>query len=274
MPNPSDKVVLFVDVLGFAALTEAHPIDLDGLRAYDHLRSLGELIGRPSNPLSDAFSHFHFQLRSSISLASMYHPLTAITFSDSAFIATEYAHDAVKIAVGLIQGMLSQRVPVRIGIAAGSFVTLRFKSDIADGEGDHSVQFLGTAVVRAHSAETSGIKGIRILLHPSVVPLLEISEKSTSRENYSILPLAENDHANKVGIRHEINYWHLVPTEEKRAWQGLQDMWDKAPNSEVEHYQATAEAINRMRVAQGLAALNKLRRRTLPWNPPLVRLNP
>jgi len=29
---------------------------------------------------------------------------------------------------------------------------------------------------------------------------------------------------------------------------GLQEMWDKAPDFALEHYQATAEAINRMRM--------------------------
>jgi hypothetical protein len=49
-----------------------------------------------------------------------------------------------------------------------------------------------------------------------------------------------------------------------KAWHSLQDMWTASPILEVKHYEATAEAINRMRIVQGETSLNNLRRRTLP----------
>jgi hypothetical protein len=75
---------------------------------------------------------------------------------------------------------------------------------------------------------------------------------------------SEKELTNKIGERHEIDYWSLRPTREADAWHAFQDMWNEAPQSEKEHYEATAEAINRMRIAQGHEPLRNLRRRTLP----------
>lgn len=167
-----NKIVLFVDILGFAALTESYPIDIDLIKAYDRILSVtDDIIHRASrNQLTHTFSKFHSSLQGALHLASMRHPLTAITFSDSAFVATTHAFEAVSIAVDLLHALLSSNIPTRMGIAYGSFAALRFRSDITSDGGDHAVQFLGTAVVRAHAAETCGIKGLRILLHPSVMP--------------------------------------------------------------------------------------------------------
>ena len=199
----------------------------------------------------------------------MSHVLTAITFSDSAFVATTHAYEAVNIAINLLHALLPQNIPVRMGIAYGSFAALRFRSDITLDSGDHAAQFLGTAIVRAHAAETCGIKGLRILLHPSVMPLLDDIHHNPLPTEEQLHPLRhlecpERERLNKVGVLHEIDYWHLKRTREAEAWRGLQDMWNKAPLSEVEHYEVTAEAINRMRIAQGHEPLKKLRRRTLP----------
>jgi hypothetical protein len=199
----------------------------------------------------------------------MRHPLTAITFSDSAFIATTYAYEAVNIAIYLLQTLLWQKIPVRMGIAYGSFAAVIFRSDISADGGDHAAQFLGTAIVRAHAAEASGIKGLRILLHPSILPLLDDTRHNpeSTREMQppvGYLECSEKERTNKIGVHHEINYWHLRPTREAEVWHAFQDMWNEAPQSECEHYEVTAEAIDRMRIAQGHEPLRSLRRRTLP----------
>jgi hypothetical protein len=266
-----NKVILFIDLLGFAALTESYPIDLELLKARDRLYSLNidTILAASRNHLTRTFSGFHWSLGAVLNSAGMRHPFTAITFSDSAFVATTYAYEAVNIAIDLLHTLLQQKIPVRIGVAYGSFATLRFKSDITSDGGDHAAQFLGTAIVRAHAAETCGIKGLRILLHPSVMPLLDDIHHNpapTVGRSHPLLYLkcSEKERLNKASVLHEIDYWHLIPTKEAEAWRGLQDMWNNAPLSEVEHYKATAEAINRMRIAQGHEPLKKLRRRTLP----------
>lgn len=256
--------------LGFVALTESFPLDVDrclvGDRPLDYI--FGEMFETSPNELAHTFSGFHRTLRGVLSLARMRHHFTAITFSDSVFVATTKAYEAVNIAMDLLQSLLPQKIPIRIGIAYGMFAALRFRSDISAESGDHAAQFLGTAVVRAHAAETCGIKGLRILLHPSVMPLLDDVQHNPLPDGqpHSIryLECSEKERLNEVRVLHEIDYWHLPLTREAEAWRGLQDMWSKAPLLEEEHYEATAKAINRMRIAQGHEPLCKLRRRTLP----------
>jgi len=266
-----NKVVLFADILGFAALTEEYPLDVDRCRAGDRPIAylFNEIFEKSPNDLARTFSKFHSSLRGVLNLARMSHTLTAITFSDSIFVATTYVYEAANIAIDLLHRLMSQKIPVRMGIAYGSFAALRFRSDITFDCGDHAAQFLGTAVVRAHAAETCGIKGLRILLHPSIMPLLDDIYHNPVPIDRLLHPLrhlecSEKERLNKASIQYEIDYWHLKPTREAEAWRGLQDMWNVAPPSEVEHYEVTAEAINRMRIAQGHEPLKKLRRRTLP----------
>lgn len=267
----NNKVVLFVDILGFATLTESYPIDIDHLapvRLLADNMDLDSMIAAQRNQLTRTFTTFHFSLGSALDFVKMKHPFTAITFSDSAFIATNYAYEAANIATDLLHSLLPQKIPVRMGIAYGSFAALRFKSDIVSDGGDHAAQFLGTAIVRAHAAETCGIKGLRILLHPSVLPLL--NDKGHNPKISGILhPInalecSDMERTNKVGVNREINYWNLSPTKEAKAWHALQDMWNESPQSEVKHYEATAEAINRMRITQGHEPIKNLRRRTIP----------
>ncbi len=174
-----NKVVLFADLLGFAALTESYPLDVDrcgvgnGPIAGQFVHIFDEILKKPSNDLAHAFSGFHSSLRGVLSIARMNHPFTAITFSDSVFVATTHAYEAANIAINLLHAVLPQKIPIRIGIAYGTFAALRFRSDITADSGDHAAQFLGTAIVRAHAAESCGVKGLRILLHPSVMPLLD-----------------------------------------------------------------------------------------------------
>ena len=267
-----NKVVLFADILGFVELIESCPLDIDGLRSKERILSavsIDILLDANRNRLTNVFSSFHYSLGWVLYMARSRHPLTAITFSDSFFAATTYFHEAVRIATDLLHSLLPQKIPVRIGIAYGSFAALRFRSDISADSGDHAAHFLGQSVVRAHIAETCGIKGIRILLHPSVMPLLDnIQHNPQSKDRDStpllILECSDSEQSNKVGVTHEINYWHFAPTREAQAWRGLQDMWNQAPPSAVVHYEATARAIDRMRVARGCEPLRKFRRRTLP----------
>jgi hypothetical protein len=268
----SNRVVVFADMLGFAALMEANPLDIRMLHARSRfpqtLEALDEII-RHRNPLTDAFSRFHTSVKWAIMTAEMGHPLTAITFSDSVFIATNHLFEGTTFAVNLARSMLSQKVPVRMGIAFGSFAALRFRSDVSADGGDHAAQFLGTAVVRAYQAEQCGIKGMRILLHPSVKELLDDSTHCPASPPINTLPVrrlecSNTECENKAGVRYELDYWDLATTKEREAWHGLQDMWAAAADSVSEHYQATAEAINRMRVAQGEAPVTNLHRRTLP----------
>jgi hypothetical protein len=271
--SDSSRVVVFADMLGFAALTEANPINVRMLQS--HSRPLSRDVDWPSvtekskNPLTEAFSMFHHHLKWAIMMAEMRHAITAITFSDSVFVATNDLCEAATFAADLAFGMLSGGVPVRMGLGFGSFAALRFRSDVSADGGDHAAQFLGTSVVRAYQAERCGIKGMRVLIHPSVETLLSSkagafhSTRPGSRQ-LSLLEVPDTEHGNAAHVRYELNYWNMATTKERDAWHKLQDMWDAAPESAKMHYQASAEAINRMRMANGEPAVTALRRRTLP----------
>ncbi|MFC1678723.1 hypothetical protein ACFL2T_00690 [Elusimicrobiota bacterium] len=268
MPQAPNKVVVFVDLLGFAKLTESFPIDTDKFLAQGRpFLGIDAWLQANQNPLVHAFSGFHDQIKWGLRSAELRHPLTSISFSDSAFIAADHAFEAVHFASYVLCSLMSRRIPVRIGIAFGSFVALRFKSDVLLDAGEHAAQFLGTSIVRAHATETCGIKGMRILLHSSIKPLLD---DPTHNPNTKAAPLIssikcdEDEARNDAGVQHEVNYWNLPRTKERETWRGLQDMWSQAPLKEHTHYEATANAINRMRVSAGHSPLQNLRRKTLP----------
>lgn len=266
----SQRVVVFADLLGFAALTESNPLDVRMLHAHNRPLSLNieDILSAPKNQLTETFSRFHRSLKWSIMTASMSHALTAITFSDSVFVATNYLFEAATFATSLIQSMLSQQIPLRIGLGFGSFAALSFRSEVSTEGGDHAAQFLGTAVVRSYQAERCGIKGLRVLLHPSVESLIADDThnptSSNGRRRIKAVQCSPAESKNSAGVGFELDYWTLPITKERSAWHALQNMWRNAPDSACEHYQATAEAISRMRVAQGKAGLTNLRRRTLP----------
>src|ERR1700733_11002462 len=90
----SNRVVMFADMLGFSALTEANPIEFQKLHNLSRPLSLSVDDILSQNPLTKAFSRFHYSLKWAIMMAEMRHALTAITFSDSVFIATAYLFEA------------------------------------------------------------------------------------------------------------------------------------------------------------------------------------
>jgi hypothetical protein len=264
-----NKVVIFVDILGFASLTETYPVEPDLIEAYNRpvLWSIETIFASRDNLLTRTFTSFHHSLKAAIDLAKMSHPVTAISFSDSAFIATTRLFEAANMAVYLFQSLLRRRVPVRIGIAHGSFAAIGFRSDVTVTNGNHAAHFLGTGVVRSYAASTCEIKGLRLLLHPSTVPLLNDSTHnppSPDKDRIRYLQCSKEESSNTAGVGYEIDYWRFKPTAEVEAWHAFQDMWDMAPQVALKHYQATAEAINRMRIGQGEPGINNLRRRTLP----------
>lgn len=266
-PKNQDKIVLVTDLLGFAALTEQWPLDVDFIKRADRLDAVFEQIFKEPNPLTHAFTTFHRSIRWALQLAQLEHAVTAITFSDSAFVATDKLFEAVGIGIYLMQSLMRSGVPMRAGIASGTFEAVRFRSDITSDGGDHAAHFLGTGVTRAHATETCGIKGCRLLLHPTASALLTDPRHNPlppAPKRVRHVECPPHEHQNRVEVVHEVDYWSFGRTAEQEAWRALQQMWDRAPESEHRHYHATAEAINRMRMGQGESPMDNLRRRTLP----------
>lgn len=273
-PSERHKVVLFADLLGFGTLTEQCKLDLAFISRSDRLDVQFSQVFKARNPLTHAFTEFHRAVRWALQISNLKHSSTAITFSDSAFVATALLHEAVGIATYLMKSLLSRGVPMRAGIASGSFEAVRFRSDISIDGGDHAAHFLGTGVIRAHASEGCGIKGFRIVLHPTAAVLLKDplhNPPHPAAEHVRYLECTSTERQNKVAALHEVDYWSFGRTDEKGAWRALQEMWDSAPKSESHHYEATAEAINRMRINRGALPIGDLRRRTLPHKTPNQR---
>jgi len=260
-----NKIVIFLDILGFANLTLENKLDIEAIKEQDGpfdekmKRILTERIftGRyTSNKLTKVFSSFHSTLEGGLRLARMQCHFTSITFSDSAFIVTHNVNEAVTVINYLMCSFLQYGVPVRAGIALGTFEAIRFKSDIKTDSGEHASHFLGTGVVRACQAESCGIKGMRILIHPSMG---ELSEKKTTN-NMLFQDCDNSEIDNSIGVKKEINYWDYNVTNEKTAWGMFQKMWKEAPEESKKHYEATANAIQKMRIAKGYPLIKNLKR--------------
>ena len=263
MIKAKDKIVIFLDILGFAKLTLENELDIEAIKDNSgpiHIQMGKIFSGRNTpNKLTEAFSSFHRTLESGLSLARLQCYFTSITFSDSAFIWTNNLNDAVSVINNLMCGFLRYGVPVRAGIALGTFEAIRFKSDIMPDSGEHASHFLGTGVVRACQAESCGIKGMRILVHPSIEKLVERIPKNK-------LLLQDCDYSemdNSIGIKKEINYWDYNTTDEKSTWKMFQKMWKEAPEKSKKHYEATANAIQKMRIAKGHPLIKNLNKVTI-----------
>ena len=269
MEPTTEKFVLFIDLLGFAALTENYPLDVEAFRTLDRIGSwdIDRLLGSKHNPLTNAVTTFHRTIKWAVTIAELSHSLTAITFSDCAFFATNHFHEAANVAIHLMGGLLTSGVPARAAIAHGTFATVRFRSDTSVDSGDYAAHFLGTGVVRSHEAEACGIKGLRVLIHPSASSLMKpasVLENQRKKDTIVAIKCSETECENRVGVQYELDYWRFKVSEEKRAWRALHDLWTKAGDAYTQHYLATAEAIDRMRIAQGEPPLKNLRRLTLP----------
>ncbi len=260
------RAVVFADVLGFADLTENHAVNVDRLNLL--AGPIGENVwaqirAAESDPLAATFVRFQRGIKFAIDLATLQHRVTSITFSDSVFFATAHLDEAVQVASTLVRHSVWQKVPIRVGIGFGTFAVLGFDTRTAGSATANSAQFLGTGVVRAHQAESCGLKGIRIFLHPTAADLVGTRDHDPHGV-VRILPCPEDPGDNRARVATEVNYWPDAPTEEKRLWQSLQDMWQNCPPAARQQYHSTATAMNRMRMALGEAPMDTLRRRTLP----------
>lgn len=255
-----NKIVLFLDILGFANLTLKNKLDIDDIKdeggpIYKRFERIftGNNI---TNNLTKTFASFHSTLEGGLDLARLQCHFTSITFSDSAFIATSNLNDAVNVINYLMQRFLICGVPVRAGIALGTFEAIRFKSDIKPESGEHASHFLGTGVINACRAESCSIKGMRILVHPSIENLF----KKLPNNKLILQDCDNSEKCNNIGVKKELNYWDYNVTDEKAAWSMFQKMWKEAPEEAKRHYMVTANAIQKMRIGKGYPPIKNLGR--------------
>jgi hypothetical protein len=237
-------IVVFADLLGFAALTEQHDVCEDDFEAHDRPETDEFLAAslEDSCALVQTYIRFQVAVQSAVTYAhAAGDRATSVTFSDSAFVATETFATAKTLAIALMTKLLPHGIMLRVGIAQGSFVAVRFRADVSLGSGEHSAQFLGSGVVRAYAtAEKSRLKGARILIHPSAATTIE----SQSGRFFQPLPIGEDEQVNPVGVTHEISY---LGRDDRDLYRGVQRAHRKAPATVLDHYEATYRAMNRMR---------------------------
>lgn len=243
-----DAIVLFVDLLGFASLTEQHHASEDDFEIHDRPETDDFLTAslEGSSPLVDTYVRFQVAIQQAVAFAHKAGDhATSVTFSDSAFIAMQSFAGASGLAVSLMQKLLPRGIMLRVGIAHGSFVPIRFRADVSLGSGDHSAQFLGTGVVRAYAtAEKSGLKGARIFVHPSAAEHVHHRPGTSLRVFFQPLPVGEDERANPFDITDEINY---LGRRDEDLYKGVHKAQMKAPAAVQEQYLATYRAMNRMR---------------------------
>ena len=171
MTTTPDHCVLFADMLGFKRLVLGHRTPFP-----ENLEFRGRLVERPErgsgassgNPLSSAFRAFHLSVNQVLDSTTWHAPVSIVVFSDSMFLASTETQDCVAFAERLIRLGLHRDMPLRMGMAMGSFIGYGFSYEESPSIKYASSQFFGTGVVNSIEAEKC-LKGIRIAVHPSVV---------------------------------------------------------------------------------------------------------
>ena len=189
--------ILFVDMLGFADLVEQEGEELNELNPI----FTGVELYSPSpadSLLGYRFINFHRCLNGARVRLQEMGAGTGIVFSDSAFFRTETLENAIDLARTMMFELVTSEVPVRMGLARGSYRMLRFLTDSSAQVSFHMSQFLGTGVVRAYKTETCGVPGLRILLHPALNPLLD-------KEKQRIVAVRPAEKM-RLNVEWEVNY--------------------------------------------------------------------
>jgi len=189
--------VLFVDMLGFAALVEKEGSELDELSPV--FTGVELYSPTPSESLLGyRFINFHRCLNQARVRLQELGAGTGIVFSDSAFFRIDSLEAAINLARMLMFELVTIGVPTRMGLARGSYRMLRFLTDSSAQVSFHMSQFLGTGIVRAYKTEQCGVPGLRILLHPDLEPFLD-------RNAWRIVPVKPSERM-RLNVISEVNY--------------------------------------------------------------------
>lgn len=238
------RCVLFVDMLGFSALTEEHPDDIEWNFDSEEISAATS----PTDKLIGGFQHALNTLAEAVGDASS--PSHVMAFSDCAFLVYNNPLQAALSATRLMQYFFRVQVPVRMGLAYGTWHVQRFSFDVVDSKTVTRAVFYGSAVVRAHNTERHGGKGCRIFVHPSIG--LDAIAQIQARVRVLEIAGAHADAPNELNFLHEEELDEMaLDQDEKRLLVPLRRMRDRlaasAPASVVIQYTSTHDALNRMR---------------------------
>jgi hypothetical protein len=257
------RVLLFVDILGFEAITREIRVRVEDYPPDEH-----GFTGSGTTELQGRFVRFSNVLDRHVFEEGLSGGVQAMLFSDCAFLVYENALRAALAAASLMRCFISRCVPVRIGLGKGTFYDVEYAtSTTADQSRVVSrSRFYGTAVIHAHAAEQCGGKGMRIFLHRSLdedLPLV----RNRLRPMKLRRPLK--------GVNYELDYlYEEGPALEKpSADEQDRGLFAKVallknpawPKKVLRQYAETFAAMNRMRRANGRKGVAAHR---LPCNAP------
>lgn len=229
----SDKrAVVYLDLLGFAALVEANP-HYFATEPFDHpsLRSL------PTNAAAQRLTLFHQVLESNIASEQPNH---ATVFSDCGFGVFYTPKACADFAVALMQDFLRVNVPVRMGLGFGTFSTIGTTSSITGRSTVVRAMFGGTSIVRAVAAESCGSKGMRIFVHRSFSELFTANRGDSGPKT---LPIPKE----LKSVSCELDYVSCADPEQIDKWlTSIREMAHSAAAEVQDHYSETLAAISRM----------------------------
>lgn len=256
----ANKFVVFADLLGFSRLVEQSKGSLRALNPVFRSASwmdanLSYRSAKDRDSLHYRFEMFHRCIEGLRQRIRRTPESSLICFSDSAFIAVSRVEAALNCARDIHFNCFHAGVPVRTGLAKGSFRLLRFVSDSSEGVSHHTSQFVGTGVIRAYEAHRSGT-GMRAFIHPNVsrdirrwvgTEILRLNEASQTAA-FEI---------NYLNGEQPIPFVHTIVGQPAQHdllfFKRLAEMRTSASAEALRHYDATFAALNRMRVARGRA---------------------
>jgi ribosomal protein L34 len=259
MDEDAEHTLIYVDMLGFAALTERHPIRLVSYGPDEH-----GYTGTSTSPLQTQYNRFHHILESCISEQRHSAGMQAMLYSDCAYLDAGNSVRSALIAVDLMQKFLRGRVPARMGIGRGTFYAFGFSIDVSDSTSVTRSLFAGTAVIHAHAAERSGGKGMRIFVHPSLGP-----ERHLIDQSIKMLPLPKpnSDAAWELSYLYKSGpAQNQPPVDESdlELFEAVKSMKDpKAAVKVRRQHIETHKALNRMRRASGRKIINLRRLKSM-----------
>lgn len=227
-----NRAVVYLDLLGFAALVEESPRHF-----MTAPRQLADSSTWPRNEAAEDLAVFHRIVDSRISVEQPNH---AMVFSDCAFGVFYTTPACADFGVSLMQDFLRAQVPVRMGVGYGTFHAGGTTTAFAANSTIVRSMFGGTSVVRAVSAESCGGKGMRIFVHDS---FSEVYEKIRSEKRRRLEPLP----ARFNSVSCEVNFVHgLDPVEISQLTGNIQRMANSAKVEFQHHYSETLDALSRM----------------------------
>jgi hypothetical protein len=242
MPEDTYRTLLYVDMMGFAALTEKYPNSFVEWKSDDH-----RFQGTSSSETSNQFMRFNRILESAVFHYSLNGTMRAMLFSDCAFLEFDNSLLCALATTELMRSFILERIPVRMGIGRGTFNPVKFSTDLTNSTIVTRSLFFGTAVVRAHAAERCNEPGLRIFMHSSVEPDLNLVQC-----RIRALPLTDNDEAKwELDFLYEPRPAHEQPSvdqKDRELFAAVAEMSKLTmPERAKRHYTETITAMNRMR---------------------------